>query len=343
MARRESRPAASDQHELVTERRQCWACAGPLWVTYYCVRTVAMLSGLIQFRVQVRRCEQAKCPQFHRPYHAEAEGAIVLPHGEFGLEVVALAGRLRYQEHRSVPEIQRALSERAVRIAERTVTHVLQRYEELVALKWADPAQLRERLGEQAHVVLAIDGLQPTVGHEVLWVIRDCLSGEILLVRSLLGATEQELAPLLREAQQRVDRPVLGVVSDGQRSIRNAVATALPGVPHQLCQFHYLREAARPIYEADRHAKKELKKQVRGVRPIERQQEERQGPAGRPEAEAIRGYCLAVRSALTDEAPPPLGAPGLQLHDQLTEIAASIDRVAKKGGFPRRSLDYRDC
>ena len=65
------------------------------------------------------------------------------------------------------------------------------------------------------------------------------------------------------------------------------------GVPHQLCHFHYLREAARPIYEADRHAKKELKKRVRGIRPIERQVEKRQDP----QAEAIRGYCSAVRSA----------------------------------------------
>jgi transposase-like protein len=64
--------------------------------------------------------------------------------------------------------------------------------------------------------------------------------------------------------------PVTGVVSDGQRSIRTAVAKALPGVPHQLCHFHYLREAAHPIFEADRHAKKELKKRIRGIRPIER-------------------------------------------------------------------------
>ncbi|AUB43870.1 hypothetical protein COO91_10069 (plasmid) [Nostoc flagelliforme CCNUN1] len=31
-------------------------------------------------------------------------------------------------------------------------------------------------------MILAIDGMQPEIGHEVLWVIRDCLSGEILLV-----------------------------------------------------------------------------------------------------------------------------------------------------------------
>ena len=62
--------------------------------------------------------------------------------------------------------------------------------------------------------------------------------------------------------------PITGVVSDGQESIRKAVAKALDGVPHQLCHFHYLREAAKPISEADRHAKKELKKRVRGIRPI---------------------------------------------------------------------------
>lgn len=64
--------------------------------------------------------------------------------------------------------------------------------------------------------------------------------------------------------------PVAGVISDGQPSIRKAVAQALPGVPHQLCPFPFLREAAHPIFEAGRHAKKELKKGGRGVRPIER-------------------------------------------------------------------------
>jgi hypothetical protein len=121
--------------------------------------------------------------------------------------------------------------------------------------------------------------------------------------------------------------PIRGVISDGQLSIRKAVASVLPDVPHQLCQFHYLREAAKPIYEADRHAKKELKKQVRGVRPIERHLEARHDP----EAEAIRGYCLAVRSALTDDGRPPLAASGLKLHDRLEAIQASLERVAQKG------------
>ena len=93
---------------------------------------------------------------------------------------------------------------------------------------------------EQGQVILALDGLQPDVGHEVLWVLRDCLSGEVLLARSLLSACEADLASLLCEVQQMVDVPIRGVISDGQHSIRNAVQTALPDIPHQLCLYWLL-------------------------------------------------------------------------------------------------------
>ena len=154
-----------------------------------------------------------------------------------------------------------------------------------LALQVADPARLADLLHwrHQQRVVLAIDGLQPDQGHEVLWVLRDVLSGTVLLARSLLGAREADLVPLLREVADALPVPIAAVISDGQRSVRNAVRTALPGVPHQLCQFHYLREAAKPLVEADRHAKKELKKRVRGVRPSERALE------ARPDAEAEAG------------------------------------------------------
>ena len=115
--------------------------------------------------------------------------------------------------------------------------------------------------------------------------------------------------------------------------MRKAVASALPGVPHQLCQFHYLREAGHFIFEADRHAKKELKKQVRGIRPIERQLEDRTDA----EAVATRAYCLAVRSALTDDGRAPLDAAGLRLVDRLAAIQASLDGVAEKRGSPASS------
>jgi hypothetical protein len=334
MARRQTRPVAAQQYALEPYRTRCVQCDQPAHVAYHSRRTIATLDGLYRLDLAVRRCRNAACPQYRRAYRPEEEGHWALPHGEFGLDVIALIGRLRFAEHRSVPEIHQTLVGRGLAIAVRSVTNLLQRYEELLALRLNDHTRLAARLRDQGQVILALDGLQPDVGHEVLWVLRDCLSGEVLLARSLLGSTEAELVPLLREVATTLPVPIGGVISDGQASIRNAVRTALPDVPHQLCQFHYLREAAKPVFEADRHAKKLLKKAVRGVRPIER------AVAGRddPEATAVRGYCLAVRSALTDDGRPPLCAAGLRLHDRLDAIRASLGRVAEKGGSPRSSV-----
>jgi hypothetical protein len=203
-----------------------------------------------------------------------------------------------------------------------------------------DRERLHALLLKQGRVVLAIDGLQPDVGHEVLWVIREVLSGEILVARSLLSSSQQDLVALLTEAKDTLPAVAIsGMVSDGQLSIRGAVAAVFADLPHQLCHFHYLREAAKPIYEADRHGKKELKKQVRGIRAIERSLEEETGE----EAQTTRDYCLAVRSALTDDGRPPLEASGLKLHDRLTKISASINRVAEKRGFPSNLSAYSTC
>jgi len=327
MARKYCRPVATAHRSLAPLSRRCWSCGGPLWMAYHATRTVATLEGLCQFRLAVRRCVNRACAVYHQPYRPEEEGSVALPKGEFGLDVIAAIGALRYAEHRSVPEIHRTLRARGVDIAERTVTYLLERYEELVALRLGDQPRLREELEQQGRVILAIDGLQPDVGHAVLWVLRDCLSGEVLLARSLLSASEADLRGLLQEVRRALPVPIGGVISDGQQSVRKAVQAALPDVPHQLCHFHYLREAATPLYEADRHAKKELKKRVRGVRPIERRLEGRTDA----QAEASRGYCLAVRSALTDDGQPPLCASGLRLQARLQAIAASLDRVAAQG------------
>jgi hypothetical protein len=299
-----------------------------MWLDYTNHRTLVTLDGCARLNLAVRRCHNHDCDRYLRPYRPEGEGRLALPKHAFGLDVVALVGSLRYAEHRSVPEIHQALLGRDVGVSERTVTNLLDRYDELLAVALGDDRRLKKLLAGQGRVILAIDGLQPDVGHEVLWVIRDCLSGEVLLARSLLSARQEDLADLLSQVRDAVGVPVVGAISDGQHSIRKAIAKALPGVPHQLCQFHYLREAARPIYEADRHAKKELKKKVRQVRGIERSVEGRSDN----EAEGIKGYCSAVRSALTDDGRPPLEASGLKLHDRLQAVARSLDRIEGKGG-----------
>src|SRR4029079_4304718 len=179
MARTAPRARPDREQVLETVPAHGRACGGRLRYRYDNRRTVTTLAGLVRLRLRIRRCEDPGCVRYRRPYRPEAEAALVLPQHEFGLDVIALVGAWRYREHKSVPEIHRGLRERGVAIAERTVTHLLDRYAVLVAPSLADDVRLRAVLARQGRAILALDGLQPDVGHEVLWGVRECPAGDV--------------------------------------------------------------------------------------------------------------------------------------------------------------------
>lgn len=331
MSGKTRRAEATEERRLRPEVMDCAECGQRPRLQYTTWRKVATLEGMLRLKVSIGRCENPACAHYHRPRHPVEEGHVVLPHYEYGLDVLAFIGQRRYREQATAKQLHAALEQRAVRISQRNVQYRLERYDELVALSVRESPERRVRLETQGRLILAIDGLQPDVGHEVLWVIREVLSGEVLLARSLLSSRQADLVALLREAIAGVKAPVVGVISDGQQSIGNAVAEAFPGVPHQLCQFHYWKQAVGPAWEADRHAKKELKKRVRAIRPLGRAVSEREDE----EAQVVQGDCAAVRGALSDEGQAPLEPGGLRLHERLEQIEASLQRAKQKRGACR--------
>src|SRR5947207_14988353 len=109
MSRKEPRPRAEHQQQLTPQRKTCIECSQPMWVAYHAERTVLTLQGLCRLKLVVRRCGNQECPRYHQPCRPEEEGRFALPHGECGLDVIALVGTLRYREHRSVSEIHQQL------------------------------------------------------------------------------------------------------------------------------------------------------------------------------------------------------------------------------------------
>ena len=131
-----------------------------------------------------------------------------------------------------------------------------------------------------------------------------------------------------------------------------AIAAEFPDVPHRYCENHFLRDVAKPVLEADSHAKVQMRRKVRGLRSIERtvlkhQRNRRQGSARRanrmrpwhsipiptpaaPETDTagavVLDYCAAVRGILNDDQGGPLQPPGLRMADALQEVRASIQR-----------------
>ena len=133
MARTSPQPPAAREAVLECLQQTCPSCGGAMWNKYDNYRTVITLKEVVQLRLKIRRCPNRECERFHQAYRPEQESRWALPQHEFGLDVIALVGAVRYQEHRSVPEIHKFLQQRGLGISQRSVSHLLDRYDELVA------------------------------------------------------------------------------------------------------------------------------------------------------------------------------------------------------------------
>jgi hypothetical protein len=126
--RRRPRPQPDRALTLKPITLDCPECRQRTRADYNNFRTITTLDGVIRLTLSIRRCPNPDCPRFLRPYRPEAEPHFALPYHEFGLDVMAAVGRLRYAEHRSIPEIHRELTRRGIVVAVRTVTNLLDRY-----------------------------------------------------------------------------------------------------------------------------------------------------------------------------------------------------------------------
>lgn len=308
--------------DLYPPLRQCLACGGLLVERYRQARFVVTLTGGVRLNKHVLTCAMPSCPQRGVSERPADEGRWVLPKYTFGLDVIAYVGELRYQRQRTIAEIHSALHAQQVSISLKEIQLLSEAFLALVQTVIADDTQVLAQLRAQGGLILAVDGIQPEKGNETLWLLRDVRSARVLLARNLLSSGADELEPLFEEVKQ-LGVPVLGVVSDKQASLCLAVERVFPAVPHQLCHYHYLRDAAQPLCDADRAFKKQLKQKVRGLRDVERQVTARNDA----EADMTRRYCLALREVLRDDGKYPLEPPGLQLYDKLQQIDASLARA----------------
>jgi hypothetical protein len=216
-----------------------------------------------------------------------------------------------------------------------------------------------------AEIILSIDGLQPEKGHETLYVVRELTQRRVWVAEPLISATEDEVRCLINKAKEWTESlatPVGLWVSDKQDAFVKGIAAEFPDVPHRYCDNHFLRDVAKPVLEADSHAKVRMRKKVRGLRTIEQAVLQRQKaqtksditPAA-PEAidtatvatsspalvdpagSVVLDYCAVVRGILNDDQGGPLHPPGVRMAEALHEVQESIQRNvdAEKGGSRR--------
>ena len=142
----------------------------------------------------------------------------------------------------------------------------------MLAARQQDPESLRRHYAATAEIILSIDGLQPEKGHETLYVVRELTGKRVWFAEPLLSATAAEVRRLIAKAKQWAEslgKPVALWLSDKQDAFVTGIAAEFPEVPHRYCDNHFLRDLAKPVLEADSHAKVQMRKKVRGLRTIE--------------------------------------------------------------------------
>ena len=310
---------------LYPSLQQCPHCLSPLRERYRKRRLILQLQRQLQTISHFLYCPNLSCSLHSATYRPEQEDTLALRGYHFGLDVVARIGQLRFTDHLPITEIARRLNNAPpFSISVKEVALLCEVFLALVNTAVSADAAYIAQLKALGQIILSIDGVQPEKGNETLYILREVQTGRVLVARNLSSSSRSEIEHLIAEVLA-LGIPIKGVVSDKQESLRRAIECQLPGVAHQLCHFHYLRDLAQPISEADRGLKKELRKRLRGLREIERSAEK----VAEREAEVTKDYCLAIREVMRNDGKYPLEPPGVEIYQRLDEIKRSVKRAER--------------
>lgn len=334
---------------LEVQERVCWQCQHPRTVCCHRQRRFFTCDGPVELLCKLCHCSNPACPERSTTVSPEAETALVMPYWVLGWDVFGWLGHRRFARHWSVPQIRDELLDRfAIPLSVDAIERYVGRYQRMLAARQQDPAEVARAYRRAKGLILTIDGLQPEKGHETLYVVREVGRKRVWFAEALLSSSAAAVQRLLARARawvERLDLPVRCWISDKQDAFVTGIAAEFPGVPHRYCSNHFLRDLAKPVLEADSHAKVQMRKKVRDLRAIERAvlAEEAAGAAeaspadatpAAPEADVVLDYCAAVRGILNDNQGGPLHPPGERMAEALTDVRQSLQRNlgAKKGG-----------
>src|SRR3954451_9218609 len=344
--------------ELDVLDRDCHVCGRRMHVCDHRYRHFYTLDGPVELVCKLDHCPDPRCPGHAKTKSPEIEPTLALPGWGIAWDVFCWIGHRRFARHWSIPQIRGELLDSfAIDLTEPGIAQDIRRYQTMLAARQQDPEALPRHYHGADSIILSIDGLQPENGHETLYVVRELTGKRVWFAEALLSATADEVRRLLAQAKRWADalgKSVALWISDKQDAFVTGIAAEFPGVPHQYCANHFLRDLAEPVLEADSHAKVQMRKRVRGLRGIERSVLERRqesasegspravdhveaGTPGDPAGDVVLDYCSVVRGILNNDQGGPLHPPGLRMAEALDEVRQSIGRNlgAGKGGSRR--------
>ena len=259
--------------ELDVLDRDCPVCGRMMYVCDHRYRRVHTLEGPVELVCKLNHCPDPPCPGHAKTKSPELEVTIALPKWAIGWDVFCWIGHRRCSRHWSISQIQSELwDDYGIKLSDDSIARYIRHYQVMLAARQQDPEALRRQYEAVDEIILSIDGLQPEKGHETLYVVRELTQKRVWFAEPLISATADEVRRLIAQAKawaESLGKPVALWLSDRQDAFVTGIAAEFPDVPHRYCDNHFLRDVAKPVLEADSHAKVQMRKKVRGLRKIE--------------------------------------------------------------------------
>jgi hypothetical protein len=304
-------------------------------------RTVITLEEVIKLVHAGYRCPDAQCEGHQRTYRSVKADALALPWFTYGMDIVLLVGRLRLREHQTVDEVHEELLERlaplGVRISRREILYLFEAYCTLLraSSEAKDDLEWLAQVEKNGGIIVSVDGIQPEKGNETVYLVRDALTGRVLAAENVTSSETAMMKALLAPVVT-LGVKVLGTISDAQESELLAVQELWPDVPHQVCQFHVLRDASKTAFEADKQVKTAMRKRLQPkVREVRKQIKKHLATASSQEATQLAvldTYATGILTALNTDGLQPFKYATVEASAMWEEIEASLQRLCEKKG-----------
>jgi hypothetical protein len=224
-------------------------------------KTIQTMTTVMSIGYRPKHCVNPDCRE-RTAWPAATWQHLAPKGGTYGYDVIAQLGWERQKGRTRFVDLQARLTP-AVQISESQVRY-LYHFHYLPLLACHERQHLVEltRLAQTTGLILGLDGLMPEGGEPQLWVVRELHHGWTLRCGWLARQDHTTFAEFLQPIAD-LGLAVVATLSDKQTGLLPALEQVFPHARHSFCQVHYLKNAARPIAEADEQMKITLRKTVR--------------------------------------------------------------------------------
>ena len=244
---------------IIYLHKNCQCCSAKMIRISATDKYVSCLNDRKRYYAEIYSCPNEKCELHGKRMKPVEFTNLSFPYCWYWMDIIAKIGLLRFKENKSIPEIHKIITNenKHVELSERHTENLLKRFMLCLELSKLYPVAIKQKFKalDIKWLVLSLDWIQPEKGNDILYIVREVQSWEILLAIYLEFSDEptviDKIMKPIKELVVKINIPVFWWIVDKQESLTKAIESIFPNTPIQHCQSHFLKEVRKPLREKD--------------------------------------------------------------------------------------------